>query len=501
VYILNQVRALEHEMRRQLHEQGLDIQPEILVVTRLIPEAHGTSCNQRIEPIIGTSNARILRVPFRNPAGDVVPHWISRFNIWPYLERFAADVEKEIVAELGIRPDLIIGNYSDGNLVAYLLSQRMNVTQCNIAHALEKSKYLHSGLYWRDLEQHYHFSCHFTADLIAMNSADFIIASTYQEIAGNDTSMGQYESYESYSMPGLYRVIEGVDVYDPKFNIVSPGADSGVFFSYKETEKRLPELHDEIESLIYGDADASWCRGHLDDRQKPIIFTMARLDRIKNITGLVEWYATSPRLREMAYLVAIAGKVDESQSSDEEEKHQIRRMHELMDTYDLDSDVRWLGTILEKNLSGELYRYIADRRGVFVQPALFEAFGLTVVEGMASGLPTFATLYGGPLEIIEHGKSGFHIDPNQGDDTAELLADFFARCRREPDYWEQISDGGVHRVETSYSWELYSRRLLDLSRIYGFWKYITKIERQETNRYLEMFHQLMFKRRAETVDT
>ena len=37
------------------------------------------------------------------------------------------------------------------------------------------------------------------------------------------------------------------------------------------------------------------------------------------------------------------------------------------------------------------YRCIADSRGVFVQPALYEAFGLTVIEAMASGLPTFAT--------------------------------------------------------------------------------------------------------------
>ena len=36
-------------------------------------------------------------------------------------------------------------------------------------------------------------------------------------------------------------------------------------------------------------------------------------------------------------------------------------------------------------------RCIADSRGVFVQPALYEAFGLTVIEAMASGLPTFAT--------------------------------------------------------------------------------------------------------------
>jgi glycogen synthase len=49
------------------------------------------------------------------------------------------------------------------------------------------------------------------------------------------------------------------------------------------------------------------------------------------------------------------------------------------------------------------------------QPALYEAFGLTVVEAMTCGLPTFATCNGGPSEIIKHGKSGFHIDPYHGD--------------------------------------------------------------------------------------
>ena len=34
---------------------------------------------------------------------------------------------------------------SDGNLVATLMSHRMNVTSCTIAHALEKTKYPDSG--------------------------------------------------------------------------------------------------------------------------------------------------------------------------------------------------------------------------------------------------------------------------------------------------------------------------------------------------------------------
>ncbi len=498
VYILNQVRALEKEMRNRLHDQGLDIEPQIVVVTRLIPEAGHTSCNQRLEHILGTKNAQILRVPFRTATGEVVPNWISRFDVWPYLERFTDDVEKEVLAELGGGPDLIIGNYSDGNLVASLLAERLHVTQCTIAHALEKTKYLYSDLYWKDNEADHHFASQFTADLLAMNSADFIITSTYQEIVGNKETVGQYESYSSFTMPGLYRVVNGIDVFDPKFNIVSPGADPELFFPYFEESRRLFGLREEIEALFIGPTRED-IRGEFTDPEKPIIFTMARLDSVKNLTGLVEWYGRSPRLREAANLIVSGGFINPDHSSDREERDQIGKMHELMDQYGLDGELRWLGMQLEQRFVGEVLRYLADRRGVFVQPALFEAFGLTVVEAMTSGLPTFATRYGGPLEIIEHGVSGFHIDPNHGEGAAELMAEFLERCRQDPSHWEELSKGALKRVKAHYTWELYAERMMTLSRIYGFWKYVTNLERDETRRYLEMFLALQYRPLAEAV--
>ena len=66
--------------------------------------------------------AVILRIPFRAESGEVVPEWISRFEVWPYMERYTLDAERELLAELGGNPDLIVGNYSDGNLVASLMS-------------------------------------------------------------------------------------------------------------------------------------------------------------------------------------------------------------------------------------------------------------------------------------------------------------------------------------------------------------------------------------------
>ena len=470
-------------------EQGMDIEPEIIVLSRLIPEAGETTCNQRLEEIVGTRNAKILRVPFRYPSGEIVPHWISRFHVWPFLERLALDSTQEIQGELRGRPDLIIGNYSDGNLVASLMSKKLRVTQCNIAHALEKSKYLFSSQYWKANEVQYRFSSQFTADLISINTADFVITSTYQEIAGTEESVGQYETYNSFTMPDLYRVVSGVDVFDPKFNVVSPGADENVYFPHFDKDRRLLELHEELNSYVFG-PPAEWARGEFKDKSKPIVFTMARLDRIKNLTGLVSWYGENQKLRQEANLLVVAGFLRAEDSRDEEERACILEMHHLFQEYELHEQVRWLGCRLDKNLTGELYRYVADSRGIFVQPALFEAFGLTVVEAMTSGLPTFATIFGGPLEIIEHGVNGFHIDPTRGHEAAELMADFFASCRNDPGYWDRISENGIKRVEDKYNWRLYAQRLLSFSRIYGFWKFVSNLDRDETRRYLDMFYSL-----------
>jgi len=497
VYILDQVRALEEEMRGRLASQGLDTVPQILVVTRLIPEADGTTCDQRLEPIAGTEHARILRVPFREPNGEMVPRWISRFDIWPYLEQFTLDVEREVLAELQCRPDLIVGNYSDGNLVASLLSQRLGVTQCTIAHALEKTKYLLSDLYWRDNEEQYHFSCQFTADLIAMNTSDFIITSTYQEIAGTADTVGQYEAHQAFTMPGLYRVVNGIDAFDPKFNIVSPGVDPRVYFPASDEERRLKHLLPGIREQVCGPAESGQARGHLTDPDRPLLFTMARMDTVKNLTGLVDWFGSDNRLRETANLLVVGGYLDVNRSADDDEKREIEKMHRLLDHHGLGGQVRWLEGQVDRERNGELYRFIADQRGAFVQPALFEAFGLTVIEAMSTGLPTFATCFGGPLEIIENDVSGYHIDPNHGDAATALMADFFARCAADPAEWDRISAGALARVEARYTWVRYAERLMTLSKVYGFWRHVSNLERADTQRYLQMFYGLQFRPLAE----
>ncbi|MEO0406513.1 MAG: sucrose synthase [Cyanobacteria bacterium P01_A01_bin.135] len=495
VYVLDQARSIEKQLQEEIELAGLDIQaahPKVIILSRLIPNSDGTTCNQRLEKVYGTQNAWILRVPFRELNPKYTQNWISRFEIWPYLETYAIDAERELLAELQGKPDLIIGNYTDGNLVAFLLARRLKVTQCNVAHALEKSKYLFSNLYWQDLENEYHFSLQFTADLIAMNAANFIISSTYQEIAGTPTSVGQYESYRRFTMPELYHVVNGVDLFSPKFNVVPPGVDVQTYFPFSR-EDRLESDRQRLDELIFTREDPAQAYGKLKDPSKRPIFSMARLDRIKNLTGLAECFGQSKELQERCNLILIAGKLRAEESGDREELAEMEKLYRIIDEYGIYENIRWLGIRLPKSDSGEVYRVIADREGIFVQPALFEAFGLTILEAMISGLPTFGTRFGGPLEIIQDKHNGFYINPTHLPEMAAVILEFLGKCDQNPGYWKEVSDRAIERVYSTYTWKIHSSKLMSLAKIYGFWNYSSKENREDMLRYIEMIFYLLYR--------
>ncbi len=121
VYVLDRVKELEKQIEENAKLGGLDvlgaIEPKIIVLTRLIPNSEDTSCERQLEKIHGSKNCWILRVPFRESQPEITQNWISRFEIYPYLEPFAIDSEQELLAEFQGKPDLIIGNYTDENLV------------------------------------------------------------------------------------------------------------------------------------------------------------------------------------------------------------------------------------------------------------------------------------------------------------------------------------------------------------------------------------------------
>ena len=109
-----------------------------------------------------------------------------------------------------------------------------------------------------------------------------------------------------------------------------------------------------------------------------------------------------------------------------------------------------------------MYRLAASTKGVFINPALTEPFGLTLLEAGATGLPIVATNDGGPGDIIANCHNGLLIDPLD----AEAIERALLRVLTEPEQWSEWSANGIHGTREHYAWSNHAKRYLrDLSDI------------------------------------
>jgi len=95
---------------------------------------------------------------------------------------------------------------------------------------------------------------------------------------------------------------------------------------------------------------------------------------------------------------------------------------------------------------------------VFVLPSLREAFGLVLLEAMASGVIVVATDNGGTTDIIEDGKSGYLVPPANSD----RLADAIRTILRNPDQKRDIEKTALERVKTNFTAEVMAEKTAEV---------------------------------------
>ena len=188
---------------------------------------------------------------------------------------------------------------------------------------------------------------------------------------------------------------------------------------------------------------------------RPMILALSRPDERKNIRTLVKAYGEHPTLRDRANLVIVAGNRDRIPDLDRGARTVWSELLSLIDEYDLYGHVAYPKHHAADDVP-DYYRLAAARRGLFVNPALTEPFGLTLLEAAASGVPVIATHDGGPTDILSNCNNGRLIDPLDADALGRTLDDALADRTR----WRRWARNGQKAVEQVYSWDAHVRKYL-----------------------------------------
>jgi glycosyltransferase involved in cell wall biosynthesis len=107
----------------------------------------------------------------------------------------------------------------------------------------------------------------------------------------------------------------------------------------------------------------------------------------------------------------------------------------------VDGRCRFLGSATRQSIYDTLREY-----DLLVQPSRYEGFGLTVIEGIAAGLPVLVSDIEGPMEIISGGQLGWSFRSEDAEDLAGKLMELMA-LSRESGFAERMRS----RVELAHS--------------------------------------------------
>lgn len=69
----------------------------------------------------------------------------------------------------------------------------------------------------------------------------------------------------------------------------------------------------------------------------------------------------------------------------------------------------------------ELQKYLGKARALLMTPRWVEAFGNVMIEALACGVPVIAYRRGGPVEVVQDGKTGFLVEPDSVQGLVEAI--------------------------------------------------------------------------------
>lgn len=386
------------------------------LVTRLIADPAVSEDYAKAEEAL-SDKVRIIRIE----AGP--EEYIPKEQLWDHLDSFTDNLVDWIREQPRV-PDIVHSHYADAGYVGVRLANLGAIPLVHTGHSLGRDKrkqLLAKGLSGEEIETTYNMGRRINAEEELLANADLVITSTRNEIES------QY---------GLY------DYYDPDcMRVIPPGTN-------------LERYHPPVEGETSDYPEK--LRPFLTNPDKPLVMALSRPDERKNIPVLLQAFQHSKGLRDAANLLLIAGNRDDIRDLDAGAQSVLTQILLDIDAMDLYGHV----AIPKQHDMDEIpgvYRQVAVSGGVFVNPALTEPFGLTLLEAAASGLPLVATENGGPVDIISNCENGILVDPLDAPAIADALLSLLMDRKR----WENAAGNGLKGVRRHYTWQAHAAAYIE----------------------------------------
>ncbi|XVE97398.1 hypothetical protein REPUB_Repub03eG0015900 [Reevesia pubescens] len=403
-----------------------------------------------------SSGAYIIRIPF-GPKDKYVPKEL----LWPHLPEFVdcalshiRQMSKVLGEQIGggqpVWPVAIHGHYADAGDSAALLSGALNVPMLFTGHSLGRDKLeqlLKQGRQSKEeINTAYKIMRRIEAEELSLDTSEIVITSTRQEI---EEQWRLYDGFDPVLERKLRaRIKRGVSCHGrfmPRMVVIPPGME------FHHIVPHDGDMDGDIERNEENPASPDppiWSEvmRFFSNPRKPMILALARPDPKKNITTLVKAFGECRPLRELANLALIMGNRDNIDEMSGTNASVLLSILKLIDKYDLYGQVAYPKHHKQYEVP-DIYRLAARTKGVFINPAFIEPFGLTLIEAAAYGLPTVATKNGGPVDIHRVLDNGLLVDPHD----QQSIADALLKLVSDKQLWARCRQNGLKNIHL-FSW-------------------------------------------------
>ncbi len=389
---------------------------QVDLVTRLIRDKKVSDDYSIHREFIGLGS-RILRFEF-GPS-----KYLRKELLWPYLDQLVIQLAN-FYRKPQNKVNWIHAHYADAGYVGVRLSEILNVPLIFTSHSLgreKKRRLIDAGLKPSQIEKFYCISKRIDAEEEVLKKSSMVVTSTKQEL------IHQYSEYKYFDAQ--------------KANVISPGVDYEKFHPVHSTTETS-----DINNMM---------NPFLVDSSKPPLLAISRAVKRKNVPSLVEAFGRSEKLKKNCNLILVLGCRDNISKLDLQQKEVFQEIFELIDKYNLYGKVAYPKRHMPDQIPA-IYRWAASRGGLFVNPALTEPFGLTLLEAASCGLPMVATDDGGPREIKLKCENGLLVDVTDLNSLKITLENAMLNKSQ----WKLWSRNGIEAVTRHFSWDNHVRNYL-----------------------------------------